>query len=239
MAKAKTVVKKKKSTSRVKSTVPETSVAVIDVEGKKKGTLTLPPELFAVKVNKALLAQAVRVYLSNQREGSASTKTRGKVEGSTRKIYKQKGTGRARHGSIRAPIFVGGGIVFGPHPRDYSLEFPKKMRRQALASALTSQYQSGNIVVVDGLHDLAVKTKVMAKALSLVSGPVVKAAARRILFVVPNDAGNIVRSARNIASVDCTRADQLYAYDVLVHRVVFMKEAIGLLKKTFIREEHA
>lgn len=239
MVKVKTIVKKKISMSRVKSVVPETSVAVMDVEGKKKGTLTLPSELFAAKINKALLAQAVRVYLSNQREGSASTKTRGKVEGSTRKIYKQKGTGRARHGSIRAPIFVGGGIVFGPMPRDYSLEFPKKMRRAALASALTSQFQSGNVVVVDGLADLTVKTKVMANALSLVGGPAVKSAAQRTLLVVPTDAENVVRSARNIASVDFSRADQLYTYDVLVHRVVFMKEAIGLLKKTFIREAHA
>ncbi len=236
MVKAKKIVKKKKVTPEKKT--PDTSIAVLDVEGKKKGTVTLPSELFDVKINKALLAQAVRVYLSNQRKGSASTKTRGQVEGSTRKIYKQKGTGRARHGAIRAPIFVGGGIVFGPSPRDYSLALPKKMRRAALTSALTSQFQSGNVSVVDGLADLPVKTNVMAKALSLVSGPGVKAAPQRMLLVVPNDAENVILSSRNIASVDCMRADQLHTYDVLVHRLVFMKEALGLLKKTYIREAH-
>src|SRR5207248_616028 len=98
---------------------------------KASGKVSLPKEIFAETVNKKLLAQAVRVYLANKRQGNASTKTRGEVEGSTRKIYRQKGTGNARHGSIRAPIFVKGGIVHGPRPRDFSLGLSKKMRRKA------------------------------------------------------------------------------------------------------------
>src|SRR5258708_225116 len=115
------------------------SVDVIGVDGKVSGKVSLPGEMFGEKVNKTLLAQAVRVYLANQRQGNASTKTRGEVDGSTAKIYRQKGTGRARHGSKRAPIFVKGGLVFGPKPRDFSLALPQKMKRKALFGALSAK----------------------------------------------------------------------------------------------------
>lgn len=220
-------------TKGVSSPSSPLSVSVLDTAGKPAGKISLPKELFAAKINKVLMAQAVRVYLSNQREGSASTKTRGKVEGSTRKIYKQKGTGRARHGSIRAPIFVGGGIVFGPTPRDYSLKFPKKMRRAALASALTHTFKEDKMIVVDGLGEVR-KTNMMAKFLQNVG---VTGAS---LLVVGNGTEVGVRSARNIANLDIIPASQLHAYTVLSHqKLVFMKEAIGLLQKTFVREAHA
>lgn len=205
------------------------SVPVLDVDGKPTGKITLPKELFAAKINNILMAQAVRVYLSNQREGSASTKTRGQVEGSTRKIYRQKGTGRARHGAIRAPVFVGGGIVFGPSPRDFTLEFPKKMRRAALASALTSAFQEGKMIVVDGLGGIA-KTKKMAKSLQNVgvTGPA--------LLIVGRDGKIGARSARNIVDLDTLPAQNLYAYAVMSHqKLVFMKEAIEVMKETFIK----
>lgn len=206
------------------------SIPVLGTDGKPTGKMTLPAELFAAKINKTLLAQAVRVYLANQRQGSAATKTRGKVEGSTRKIYRQKGTGRARHGAIRAPIFVGGGIVFGPTPRDYHLDLPKKMKRAALASALTDAFQNGKIIVVDGLSGLAPKTKIMGKAFSDVG------VRESILLVVSKGAHGVVRAARNIADVDILPAQNLYAYSVLMHqKVVFMKEAIDLLKETFTK----
>src|SRR3989344_6029979 len=112
---------------------------VYDLKGAKSGTLALPKEVFGTKVNNSLMAQAVRVYLANQRQGNATTKTRGEVQGSSKKIYRQKGTGRARHGSLRAPIFVKGGIVFGPKPRDFSLDLPKKMKRKALFSSLSAK----------------------------------------------------------------------------------------------------
>lgn len=188
--------------------------------------MTLPKELFGVKVNKPLLAQAVRVYLANQRQGTASTKTRGEVEGSTRKIYRQKGTGRARHGAIRAPIFVGGGITFGPKPRDYSLTMPKKMKRTALGSALTAQLQDGNIVVVTGFEKMKPKSKLALEALASLE------AGDNTLLVTNSGAENIVRATRNLPSVDILPAASLNAYDVLSHKkLVFAKEAIGELKK--------
>lgn len=204
------------------------SVVVLGPDGKPTGKVTLPAELFAAKINKVLMAQAVRVYLSNQRAGSAATKTRGQVEGSTRKIYRQKGTGRARHGAIRAPIFVGGGIVFGPSPRDYARAFPKKMRRAALASALTSAFGEGKMIVVAGLGGVR-KTKIMAKSLQNVgvTGPA--------LFVTGHGTEVGTRSARNIDNLDTLPAQNLNAYTVLSHqKLVFMKEAIDLLKQTFV-----
>lgn len=197
------------------------SIKVVDVEGKPAGTMTLPKELFGVAVNKQLLAQSVRVYLANQRGGNASTKTRGEVEGSTRKIYKQKGTGKARHGGIRAPIFVGGGITFGPKPRDYSLRFPKAMKKAALASALTSQFLDGNTIFVAGLGELKPKTKLMAHALSAVG------CGTHSLLVTSDKADSVVRASRNISGVDSIRATSLNAYVLLSHqKIVFMKEAV-------------
>jgi large subunit ribosomal protein L4 len=105
-------------------------ITVVGVDGASMGNMTLPEAVFGAKPNKALIAQAVRVYLANQRQGNASTKTRGEVIGTTKKIYRQKGTGRARHGAAKAPIFVGGGIAHGPHPHDFSMDFPKKMKQK-------------------------------------------------------------------------------------------------------------
>lgn len=196
------------------------SVVVVGTDGKPAGKITLPKELFAAKVNKPLMAQAVRVYLANQRGGTASTKTRGEVEGSTRKIYRQKGTGRARHGAIRAPIFVGGGIVFGPRPRDYRMDFPKKMKRASLASALTSALVEGKMTVVDGLSGVE-KTNSMAKTLQKIE------ATGSTLLVVSKGAEGVVRAARNIERVDILPVQNLHTYSVLSHqRIVFMKEAL-------------
>jgi large subunit ribosomal protein L4 len=199
--------------------------SVVGLDGKAAGSVTLPKELFAAKVNKQLLAQAVRVYLANQRVGHASTKTRGEVEGSTRKIYRQKGTGKARHGAIRAPIFVGGGIVFGPRPRDYSLGFPQKMKRVALASALTQQLGNQNVIIVSGLSDVA-KTKAVAHALTAIG------ADRKTLLVTAKESASVTRAGRNIKNLDILPVSDLNTYSVLMHgKVVFMKEAIGELKK--------
>lgn len=219
-----------KTTKPVKATktMPKKAVAkpsglslpVMGVDGAKAGTIRLSVEVFGVNINKQLLAQAVRVYLANQRVGGAATKTRGMVEGSTRKIYRQKGTGKARHGSIRAPIFVGGGIVFGPVPKDFSRLMPAKMRKAALVSALTTQHNEGKIAVIDGLEGLA-KTKLVAQALTAntVTGST--------LLVVPTDGQGIVRIARNISSVDVLPVNLLNTYDVLMHaKVVFTKKAL-------------
>lgn len=206
--------------------VPKTGInaTVVDVEGKATGKMILPIAVFGQKDNKQLITQAVRVFLANQRVGGASTKTRGQVEGSTRKIYNQKGTGRARHGSIRAHIFVGGGVAFGPVTHDFSLSMPTKMKRKALHCALSSQYQAGNIVVVDGLETLKPKTKNMAKAMSAVSG------ASSSLLVLSKNSQQVARIARNIEGVDTLPAASLNTYEVLSHKkIVLMKEAVGLL----------
>lgn len=197
-------------------------IDVVDVTGKSQSKITLPKELFAAKVNKQLLAQAVRVYLANQREGSAATKTRGMVTGSTKKIYRQKGTGRARHGGITAPIFVGGGVAFGPQPRSFALDLPKNMRRVALASALTQQLQHGNIIVIDGLDTMEPKTRLFAETFKHIG------ATRRVLFIVPKDPGTVVRAARNLEHVDILPVTQLHTYAILAHqKLVFMKTALA------------
>ncbi|MBI2404853.1 50S ribosomal protein L4 [Candidatus Gottesmanbacteria bacterium] len=219
------------SVKKIKSAPSEKlSASVVNVAGKVKGRIQLPKELFGVKVNKQLLAQAVRVYLANQRVGGASTKTRGEVEGSTRKIYRQKGTGRARHGAIRAPIFVGGGIVFGPKPRDFGLKMPAKMKKAALASALTSQLVGNNIIVVDGLETLAPKTKLFADVFHKIG------ATKKTLFLIPNDAKMLARATRNLSNVDVLSAVNVHPYTVLSHeKIVFTKDALTHLSKKFVQ----
>ena len=204
------------------------TLPVFDTQGNKKGKVTLPGEIFGVKVNAQLLAQAFRVYQANQRAGAASTKTRGEVEGSTRKIYRQKGTGKARHGGIRAPIFVGGGIAFGPKPRSYHLEFPKAMKARALASALTMQLQDGKIVIVDGLAALPPKTKGVYEALTAIG------ASHSTLLVTTKDAFALSRGARNIEGVTVMPVENLHTFAVLSHQhIVFTKETLPILKGRF------
>lgn len=188
-------------------------------EASIKELSDLPKELFGAKVNEQLIAQAVRVYLANQREGSAKTKTRGEVEGSTRKIYRQKGTGKARHGSIRAPIFVGGGIVFGPLTRDYRLKLTKAMKRVSLISALSSK--KSDTVVLEHLDNVEPKTKQVSTLLSN------NGLSQNVLLVVPGQASLLKRAARNLRNVDCIEARNLNPYAVLTHKkVVFTKKSL-------------
>lgn len=202
---------------------------VLGLDGKVEGKVSAPAKLFAAKINKTLLAQSVRVYLANQREGGAATKTRGEVQGSTRKIYRQKGTGRARHGGVRAPVFVGGGITFGPVPHEFTLKFPQKMKRAALASALTDKKEAGDMIVVTGLNTID-KTKKMAELLSKIG------AGNKPLMVVAKDADQAIRSARNIEGVEIMLANNLNSYIMLAHKkVVFMKEALPLITETFVK----
>lgn len=206
----------------------ELSVAVMGTDGKSSGTVTLASELFGVKVNASLLAQSVRVFLANQREGGARSKTRGMVEGSSRKIYRQKGTGKARHGSIRAPIFVGGGVVFGPVPRDYHLTMTKQMRRGALVSALS--LRKDDVIVVDGLEKMGAKTKAVAGVLEAIG------ANDKVLLVVAQDSNNLIRAARNIEYVDIIGAKDLNPYEVITHKkLVFTKASMEESKSHFTK----
>lgn len=239
----KQVTSKKIVTASVKASKPALpraskpsglSVPVYSLAGKTSTTLSLPKEFFGVDVNKGLLAQAVRIYTTNQKTFTASTKGRGEVEGSTVKIFRQKGTGRARHGSIRAPIFVGGGIVFGPKPRKVRLVLPKKMRRSALISALSSKASDKSVLGLTGLEKASGKTKEIVKLMSLVTGSQTKSA----LIVTADKMDNVVRATRNIPSINVLPANGLNAYEVLKHEMLLLtKETIERLGKKESSEE--
>ena len=237
-AEPKTVSKKveTKAVAPAKPAVAKTStlnlsVDVFDLTGKATGKLSLPAEIFGDRINKQLLAQAIRVYQANKRQGNASTKTRGEVDGSTRKIYRQKGTGRARHGSLRAPIFVKGGIVHGPKPKDYSLDMPKKMRRKALFSALSSKFLGGELTVLSGIEKIEPKTKVFASGLKKLGLDEVKS----VLLVMPSDLANVKRATGNVSAITTTVAGRLNALDVLKsRRILVTSDAVAEMKKIFL-----
>ncbi len=228
------IEKKQKQIVKPSSKAMETknvslSVDVLDSFGKAVGKITLPREVFGAKINKQLIAQAVRVYLVNQRQGTVSIKTRGEVDGSTRKIYRQKGTGRARHGGIRAPLFVKGGVAHGPKPKEYNLSMPKKMKVAAFASAMSEKIKDGEIKVVAGIEKLDKKTKEFAKAFKNWG---ISEEKRSTIFVLPKDMRNLYSAMRNLAGVSITTAGRLNTYDVLKHKnVVLMKEAVDVFAK--------
>ena len=214
---AKVVEKKVTSRSNV------LSAPVYSLSGRAAGNIVLPKEVFGQKINQNLLAQAVRVYQTSKKTHPGNTKTRGEVQGSSAKIFRQKGTGRARHGSVRAPIFVGGGIVFGPKPRKVILELPKKMRNKALIYALSQKAKDKDIVGLSGIEKASGKTKEIA---NLVDKLKVKSA----LFVTGEKLDNAVRGVRNIPGMSITPANQLNAYDVLKYKsLLITKDAIDKL----------
>jgi len=202
------------------------SASLYTPTGESKGVEQLPKEVFGTPVNLQIIAQAVRVYRANQREGSAHTKTRGEVEGSTRKMYKQKGTGRARHGGIRAPVFVGGGIVFGPRTRDYSKNLPQAMRSQALTSALSYQQKDGNIVVIEKTNACEPKTTIVVRGL-------VKMGIVTPALVIIHDAHSpFIKAIRNINKVTFVGASQVTTYDIVTNKTICItKESIEILSK--------
>jgi large subunit ribosomal protein L4 len=208
-------------------------VSVYSPLGKKVGQIILPSKIFAADINSKLMAQAVRVYLSNQRKARAKTKTRAEVSGSGRKIWRQKGTGRARHGDRYAPIFVGGGVAHGPTGiKNYQLKMSKQIRRQALFSALTSKFKDGEILVIKGLTKIKPKTKEMVKVLEKLK---VKSPKSKVLIILPEILENIVRAARNIQGVNLIQVNLLNTYDVLNGgKLIFMKESIDKLKEIWI-----
>jgi len=205
---------------------------VFDLTGKEKGKLALPEGVFAAKINPVLMAQAVRVYLANQRKGTAKTKTRGEVSGSGRKIWRQKGTGRARHGDRYAPIFVGGGVAHGPRGnQNYRLKLPRKMKRAALRSALTAKLKEKEIVLIDGLKKIDPKTKVAKEVLTKVLKDQLDQK-KDYLLVLPEKWEKTIRAFRNLPFVDITPVDSLNCYSALRHDyLIFSPEAIDKLPK--------
>jgi large subunit ribosomal protein L4 len=215
-----------KTKQSVRSGIP-----VYDIAGKEVKSMELPKEIFNAPVNNSLIAQAVRVYLSNQRGGNASTKTRSEVIGSTKKIYRQKGTGRARHGANKAPIFVGGGIAGGPKPKDHTLQLNKAMKQQALFGALTNKAKAKEVValVEDGLEKTN-KTKAAFEFLKKVGF-----AGKKITVVFPKmEKGVFVKAIRNIEGLEMTDAMSLNTYGVLRSKyIIFLESAVEALEKHY------
>jgi large subunit ribosomal protein L4 len=189
---------------------------------------TLKEEIFGAKTRPHLLHQAVVMQLANRRAGTASTKSKGFVSGGGKKPWRQKGTGRARAGSIRSPIWVGGGTTFGPQPRDYSYRMPRKARREALLSALSLKNRDGKIIVVDKFELEAAKTKLMAKALADLS-------VQSALVVIAEADEKIERSARNLPKVKVLRVEGLNVYDLMRYEHLILTDgALKLLEERLV-----
>ena len=203
-------------------------VAVYDMRGTQVGEIDLNDKVFGIEPNEAVVQQFVKMQLANRRVGSASTKTRAEVRGGGKKPWKQKGTGRARVGSTRNPVWRGGGIAFGPKPRDYSYKLPRKVRRLALKSALSSKVIDSNIIVVDLLAFDEPKTKLMAETLELL-----KAAPKTLVVTADTDV-NVYKSARNIPGVKPIRADYINVFDILKYETLLMtKDAVARVEEVF------
>ncbi|MEN6412851.1 MAG: 50S ribosomal protein L4 [Veillonellales bacterium] len=204
-------------------------VAVYDITGVKTGDMELNDNVFGVEVNEAVLHQAVVMQLASQRLGTAATKTRGFVRGGGRKPWKQKGTGRARSGSTRSPIWVGGGTAFGPQPRSYAFRMPRKQRRLAIKSALTAKVEGGELVVLEDISFAEPKTKSVVKMLGDFKADVGKA-----LIVTAETIDNVEKSSRNIPGVKAIASSGVNVYDLLYHDKVFItKEAVARIEEVF------
>lgn len=201
-------------------------VAVYTVAGEQSGELELNESVFGVEVNEALVHQAVVMQLASQRLGTHATKTRGLVRGGGRKPWKQKGTGRARSGSTRSPIWVGGGTVFGPTPRSYAFRMPRKQRRLAIKCALSDKVQSGDIVVLENLEFEQAKTKNVVKMLADFKID------KKALIIVGEANENVEKSSRNIPGVKAISSCGLNVYDILNHNKLFItKDAITRIEE--------
>jgi len=197
-----------------------TTIDVVSPDGEKSGTVELPPEVFDVQVNVPLIHQVVVGQLAAARQGTASTKTRGEVAGGGRKPYRQKGTGRARQGSIRAPHFAGGGVAHGPTPRSYEQRTPKKMKAAALRGALSDRAREGRIHVVTGIVDGDTPSTKAASA--VIDG---LSQRKHVLVVIERDNDVAWRSLRNVPRFHLVAPDQLNTYDVLVSDDVVFTQA--------------
>lgn len=203
-------------------------VSVVDMSGKVTGELELCESVFGAEINKAVLHQAVVAYLANQRQGNQSTLTRAEVRGGGAKPWRQKGTGRARQGSIRAPQWTHGGIALGPKPRSYSYRLNKKYRRIALKSALSAKAQAGEIIVIENLKLDSIKTRDFAAFLKAID------VSGKALVVTPEVSENIIKSARNIPGITTTTATILNVYDILnAGKFIVDRDAVAKIQEVF------
>ncbi|MCK8826239.1 50S ribosomal protein L4 [Natroniella acetigena] len=192
---------------------------VHNVEGQETGNVELNEQIFDIEINESVVHQAVTAQLAAKRAGTAKTKTRGEVSGGGRKPWRQKGTGRARHGSIRSPIWVGGGTTFGPQPRSYKKKIPKKVKKLAVKSALTAKVAEDDLIVVDEFDFPVPKTKQMVSVLDNL-----EAKDKKVLIVIEGRDDNVYKSARNIPGVRVVTADRVTVYDVLNSDKLIMTE---------------
>lgn len=200
------------------------TLSIFDLTGKETGKIDLDKKIFDGKVNNPLLHQAVVMYQANKRQGTANTKTRSEVSGGNSKPWRQKGTGRARVGSSRSPLWRKGGIVFGPHPRDYSYQLPKKMKRLALISSLNSRLNDNLVQVLSELKVVSPKTKEFAQILKNFK------LNRKALFVCDKPDDSLMKSSRNIKVVDLKEWQNINVLDVLNHEhLIITKEALEQL----------
>jgi large subunit ribosomal protein L4 len=207
------------------------SAKLYDFSGNLKGTVELPETLFGAPVNTAVLYDSVRQFLANQRRGTSKAKGRSEVSYSTKKPYRQKGTGRARAGMRSSPIWRHGGVVFGPHPRDYRYAIPRKMKRIALVSALSDKGKSENVVVVEGVAADKPKTKPFASFLRAAG-----LNGKRVLFVTDSWNDAVYRSMRNIPGVDVTEGRNMNAYGIMRAEVLLVtREGLSSLEGVFAK----
>jgi large subunit ribosomal protein L4 len=207
-------------------------VAVQSLTGKAAGSVELDDRVFGIEPNRAILHQAVVAHLANQRQGTANTLTRSLVRGGGKKPWRQKGTGRARQGSTRAPHWKGGGIVFGPHPRDYHQRLPRKMRRLALRSALSDKVASGQLTIVDKLTIEDGRTKTLISALGTLG------ATGRIIMVIPERDDGVRRASNNLNTVHVALPGGLALLELLqADRVILSQDAIAPITQLLIGEE--
>ena len=203
------------------------NVKMFNISGSEVGTIDLNDSIFAVEVNTHVMHQAVVQYLANQRQGTQSALTRAEVRGGGRKPWRQKGTGRARQGSIRSPQWTGGGVVFAPKPRDYSVKMNKKEKQLAMKSALSAKLAEDKLVVVDKIELEEVKTSVFAKILANLKAP-------KSLVVTKDKNDKVVLSANNIPTVKTTATNSLSVYDILKYdKLVLTKDAVAAIEEVY------
>ena len=229
--KSKTTVKTVKkvsaaSAAQIEKVAQDGSLSVYDLHGKSLEKMTLDPLFHEGEVNRDVIYQAVLMYQAGQREGTAATKTRGEVSGGGKKPWKQKGTGRARHASIRSPLWKGGGVTFGPHPRDYSYAVPSQLRRKAVAEGVKDKVTNGKFFMLNRLELDKPKTKSMVQILGAFK-------AQKPLVVVDKKSDNLVLASRNIRGVSLKTAEEVNALDMVSHQECLMTQSAytGLLKR--------
>ena len=204
------------------------SISVVDMEGKQVGTVDLSDSIFGIEPNAAVMHQVVLSYLAAQRQGTQSALTRAEVSGGGRKPWRQKGTGRARQGSTRAPQWTHGGVVFAPKPRDYRFTINKKERRLALKSALSVKAAESDIIVVDSIATDEYKTKKIVAMLGAIG------ADKKALIVLPEVDSKVIKSANNIPGVKTAQVNTINVYDILnADKLIIAKEAVSKIEEVY------